>query len=132
VSAGDEAATRWLGLASQAPVARLELVSEVDGLPILYAVHCFCATRFPGLADAFRRTRSISAALRDHGVEDYTRAWTRITARSPSRVVAAHLMQPENQPVLRAEGLNTDIGGGPLEYAIGWWSGARAQFVIGD
>lgn len=128
----DDALARRLDLGAGEPVAELDLVSEVDGLPILYAQHYFSARRFPDFAAAFRACDSISVALRRYGVDDYTRAWTRITARAPSRGVAARLRQSENQPVLRAEGVNNDMGGAPIEFAVGWWAGARAQFVVGN
>jgi GntR family transcriptional regulator, phosphonate transport system regulatory protein len=126
----EEPIARHLALQVGEPVAELDLVSEVDGLPILYAQHFFCARRFPDFAAAFRETASISAALQRYGVADYTRAWTRITARAPGRGVAARLRQPDSQPVLRAEGVNHDMDGRPIEFAVGWWSGARAQFVV--
>lgn len=131
IQRADDAAQRNLKLRPDAEVVNLEVLSEVDGLPILHAVHQFPAARFPQFIAAFEATRSISAALARYGVVDYTRAWTRITARAPSRAVAARLKQPENQPVLRAEGLNLDMSGAPIEYAVGHWAGARAQFMVG-
>ncbi len=126
----DERETEHLRLRPGAEVLTLELVSEVDGLPVLYASHAFPVARFPRLAQDVEETRSITAALRRYGVIDYTREWTRITARSPSRKVAAQLRQIETQPVLRVETLNLDMSGEPIEHAVAWWASARTQFVV--
>ncbi|SEA76603.1 phosphonate metabolism transcriptional regulator PhnF [Rubrimonas cliftonensis] len=128
--APDDREAEHLRLRPGAEVLVLEMVSEVDGLPVLYAAHSFPAARFPRLAQDFDETRSITASLRRYGVIDYTREWTRITARSPSRKVAAQLRQIESQPVLRVEALNLDMSGEPIEHAVGWWASARTQFVV--
>ncbi len=123
-------AAEALRLKPGAPVALIETVGEADALPVVYARGFFPAARFPDLPEAFRETLSITQALRRYGVTDYRRAWTRVTAQSPSRRIAGHLRQPELQPVLRAEGLNVDMAGQPIEYALAYWAGGRTQFVI--
>jgi GntR family transcriptional regulator, phosphonate transport system regulatory protein len=127
---GDERATRHLSLRAGTPVTRIQVISEADGLPILYSEHFFPAERFAGIGEACRETGSISLALARYGVTDYRRVWTRITARPPSRQVAAMLAQADAHPVLRAEGLNADMAGQPIEFAVGWWAGGRTQFVV--
>jgi GntR family phosphonate transport system transcriptional regulator len=127
---GEEPATRHLALRPGAILTRIDIVSEADGLPILYAQHFFPADRFPQIDAACRETGSISLALARYGVTDYRRVWTRITARPPSRHVAAALAQADAHPVLRAEGVNADMAGQPIEYALGWWAGGRTQFVV--
>jgi len=126
----DERLARHLRLRGGAPVLRLEGTSEADRLPIVFARSFFPAERFPGLGEACARTGSVSLALAEYGVTDYRRLWTRVTARPPSRQVAAILQQPDAHPVLRTEILNVDMAGQPIEYAIGWWAGGRTQFVI--
>jgi GntR family phosphonate transport system transcriptional regulator len=128
--AAEEQVTRHLNLRTGAPVTRIRIVSEADGLPILYSEHFFPAERFEGIGEACRETGSITLALARYGVTDYRRVWTRITARPPSRQVAAMLSQADAHPVLRAEGLNADMAGQPVEYAVGWWAGGRTQFVV--
>jgi GntR family phosphonate transport system transcriptional regulator len=132
LEAADEATARHLKLKPGAPCVVLDLLSEVDGLPVLVSRHRFPAQRFPGMLEAFRETASISAALRRFGVADYRRAWTRITARTPARSTTAMLKQIEGQPVLHVECLNTDMSGEPIEYSVGDWSAARVQFMVGD
>lgn len=126
----DDTVARHLNLRPGAPVARIETVGEADGLPINFVEQYLPAERFPGILEAFRETMSVTQALTRFGVIDYRRSWTRITARSPSRAVAAHLRQPDTTPVLRSEGVNLDMAGQPIEYAVGYWAGGRAQFVV--
>ncbi len=130
VTLADDASQRHLGLREGEQVIEVETISEADALPILYCRHIFPALRFPGLIGAFEETGSITTALTRYGVIDYRRAWTRVTARAPSRVVAARLRQSETQPVLRAEGLNLDMAGQPIEYAVAFWAGGRVQFIV--
>lgn len=127
---GEDRVTRHLSLRAGATVIRVDILSEADGLPILYSEHFFAAERFPAIDAACRETGSISLALTRYGVTDYRRVWTRITARPPSRQVAGLLAQADAHPVLRAEGLNADMAGQPIEYAVGWWAGGRTQFVV--
>ena len=126
----DEPTRRHLGLRNGEQAIELETLGVADDLPVHYCRHIFPAARFPGLIKAFEAAGSITEALKNYGVIDYRRSWTRITARAPSRVVAARLRQPETQPVLRVEALNHDMAGQPIEYAVSFWAGARAQFVV--
>ena len=127
--AGEKLARR-LSLRPGAAVVELDSMADADGLPIAFAQRFFPQERFPDIARSFEETGSITAALSRYGVVDYRRAWTKLTARAPSRLVAAHLRQPEAQPVIRAETLNLDLAGQPIEYAISYWAGGRAQFVV--
>jgi GntR family phosphonate transport system transcriptional regulator len=128
----DDRVARHLRLRPGAGVVRIEAASHVDGLPVLVGEHFFSLDRFPGLADACREVGSFTAALGRYGVTDYRRVWTRVTARPPTRRIAEILGQPDSHPVLRTEGLNVDMAGQPVEYAVGWWSGARTQFLVED
>jgi GntR family phosphonate transport system transcriptional regulator len=125
-----EAVARHLGVKPGSDVIRLETVGEADGLPVHHVEQFLPAARFSGLGAVFARTLSLTQALTQYGVTDYRRAWTRVMARAPSRAIAALLRQPETQPVLRTEGLNLDMAGQPIEYAIGQWAGGRMQFVV--
>lgn len=130
--AADDRVAERLELDANAPVVHLQTVGDVDGLRVVYARRWFPAARFPGVADAYRETGSAAAALARYGVAKLVRRWTLIAARAPSRHVAAVLGQPEIQPVLRAEGLNTDDAGRPVEFVLADWAGGRAQFRVED
>lgn len=126
----DDTVARHLSIRPEAPVAQIETIGEADGLPINYVEQFLPLDRFPGIIEGFRESLSLTRALAAYGVVDYRRAWTRIMARAPSRAIAAHLRQPENTPVLRSEGVNLDMAGAPIEYAIAHWAGGRTQFVV--
>lgn len=126
----DDATLRALDLATGAMVVALETLGEVDGLPVAYSTHVYPASRFAGLGESFAETGSITKALARHGVSDYRRKWTRITARAPSRMVAAKLRQAENQATLRVESLSVDLDGAPIEFSRADWAGARVQFLV--
>jgi GntR family phosphonate transport system transcriptional regulator len=130
VIAADETVARHLNLRLNAPVAQIDTIGEADSLPINYVEQFLPLERFPGIIDGFRESLSLTKALAAYGVVDYRRAWTRVMARAPSRLIASHLCQSELTPVLRSEGVNLDMAGAPIEYAVGYWAGGRAQFVV--
>lgn len=127
----DETLAKHLNLRTAAPVAKIETIGEADGLPINYVEQYLSRDRFPDIIEKFRQSLSLTVALSAYGIVDYRRAWTRIMARAPSRAVAALLHQSELTPVLRTEGINLDMAGAPIEYAVGYWAGGRSQFVVG-
>lgn len=125
----DEAAA--LGLPAGAPVHVVEGISRADGQPLAAFRSVFPAARLPGLPAALARTNSITAALAECGVADYTRASTRLTAKAAKPMLALHLRLPEGAPVLRAVAVNVDEGGQPLEYGITWFAGERVTLTVG-
>jgi GntR family phosphonate transport system transcriptional regulator len=126
----DEKMAAKLAIRPGSSVVHIESAGDADGLPIVFAERNFPMDRFPNMVSDFQDTGSISAALARYGVVDYRRAWTRVTAWSPSRHVAAQLRQADVQPVIRTETLNLDMAGQPIEYTFAWWAGGRAQFLI--
>jgi GntR family phosphonate transport system transcriptional regulator len=129
IRAGD-AIARQLNLREGSHVIVLETIGEADDLPVNHVEQYLPAERFRGIDAAFARTLSLTQALTQYGVIDYRRAWTRITARAPSRRIAGLLRQPEDHPVLRTEGLNLDMAGQPIEFAVAHWAGGRTQFLV--
>ena len=126
----DERVAERLGLKAGRPVVMVESVGEADGTPVCYSTQYFPADRFPEFGDRIAASGSISAALKHYGVIDYTRAWTRIAAIAPSRTIAKKLRQPDNAPVLRAEALNRDMAGQPIEYGVSYFAGQRAALMV--
>ncbi len=115
-----------------APVLYLTTLAGTDGTPIVYGQHWYSAERFRGLDEAFRRTGSFSAALREFGVADYRRQVTEIIARMPSAEEARLLQQPRSCPVLRVESIDVDMTDAPIRYAVGCFAGERVRFVVGN
>lgn len=119
-----------LQIARGATLILLDALGEIDGRPISLAAHHFPADRFPDFIERYRQTGSISQALQDYGIDDYTRRTTRITSRLPEAGEAAHLKQAKNQPVLVAEAINIDSDAVPIEYGVTLFPSARVQIVV--
>ena len=121
-----------LRLPQQAQVHCYEGLSLSDGQPIALFRSVFPAARFPDLPEALVRLRSVTEALKDQGLPDYTRAWTRLNAKLASPTQARHLQIREAAPVLRAVSVNVDADGTPVEYGRSWFAGDRITLTLAD
>ncbi|HHX91363.1 MAG TPA: phosphonate metabolism transcriptional regulator PhnF [Paracoccus sp.] len=107
-----------------------EGVSLADRVPVGLFRSAFPAAPLPGLPEALRRHGSVTAALAACGVADYTRARTRLTAESADTLTAGHLRIAPGAAVLRAEAVNVDPAGRPVEYGVTWFAGARVALTV--
>ncbi len=82
------------------------------------------------MLDALRGQNSVTAALAACGLVDYTRAETRITAKSASAVLALNLQIAEGAPILRSVATNIDGSGRPVEFGTTWFAGDRVTLTI--
>lgn len=114
------------------PVHVVEGVSSADGHPLAAFRSVFPAERLPGLPEALREGRSITAALQVCGVPDYTRAVTRLTAKAAKPMLALRLRLPEGAPILRSVAINVDAKGEPVEYGTTWFAGDRVTLTVGE
>ena len=119
-----------LAIAPGAPVHLWEGVSLADGVPISLFRSAFDATRLPQLPVALRRHMSVTAALAECGVTDYTRRSTRLSAETADPVRAGHLQLSPGAPLLRAVSVNVDATGRPVEYGRTWFAGERVQLTV--
>ena len=126
----DATVAKQLHLRKGAQVALIESVGKVDGRPISVAAHHFPAKRFPDIIEAYKREQSVTKALAQYGVTDYTRKETRITARLPTTAESRLLELPRSQPVLVTESINIDPEGRVIEYGWGRMAAERAQLVV--
>lgn len=124
--------TTALGLHDTARVHVYEGLSLADGHPIALFRSIFPADRFPAMLADLDDTKSVTAALARHGVADYTRASTRLTAKLASATQALHLRIAERAPILRTIGINIDQGGAPIEYGHTWFAGDRVTLTVDD
>ena len=121
---------RNLGIRKGASVVLLEAISEADGCPIGVVTHYFPAKRFANIIPAFRKTLSITEALKACGIDKCKRLSTRITAAMPTRQLAAHLQQSPTHPVLHTESITIDMDGRAIEYGVSHFSSDRTQLVV--
>lgn len=101
-----------------------------DGQPIALGESLFPIDRLVGLEDAIRRAQGLTAALQQIGIEDYTRASTRITAVLATATQALHLQVQEGAPLLRTTSLNVLPDGQPIEYGRTWFAGDRVTLTL--
>jgi len=121
---------RALQLPARAPVLWLRVLGMAADKPVHVGERLFPAQRFPELDTMLRATGSITAALKHHGVSDYTRRDSRIAAVMPMDWVASALRQSASRPVLQVESLNVDTHGVPVEYATTWFAGDRVKLTV--
>ncbi len=112
------------------PVHLVEGISLADNLPIALFRSAFPADRLPSFPEAMARLHSITAALAEAGVHDYTRASTRLTAKLADAVQAAHLQLPQGAPLLRSVTINIDPNHQPIEYGTTWFVGDRVTLTV--
>jgi len=128
VAGRDEA--RALGLRAGSPVLRLRVLGEGAGQPLHVSERWFPLPRFKGLQALVEASGSITEAFRALGVDDYTRAESRISARMPEPAVAERLRQPVTRPALLVTSVNADRAGKPIEFAITWFAGDRVTLTV--
>lgn len=121
-----------LALPDGAVVHVYEGLSLADDQPIALFRSVFPARPFPDLPKALHESGSVTKALKVSGISDYTRAWTRLTAKSASATQALHLRISEGAPILRSVGLNVSDTGMPIELGRTWFAGDRVTLTLSD
>ena len=119
-----------LQVPARSPVLRLQVLGVGAGQPLQVSDRVFPLPRFDRFEAVLRETGSITDAFTAHGVTDYTRKESRITAQMPSPEVAALLKQPVNRPVLFVTSVNVDSEGVPIEFASTWFAGDRVKLTV--
>lgn len=122
--------TRVLKLPEGTEVCVRRGVSLADGAPVAFGESRFPAHRLPGIAAALKAQTSVTAALRDVGVADYTRASTRMSAERATATLALHLEISEGDPVLYTSSVNVDPDGQVVEFGQTWFAGARVVLTV--
>lgn len=124
------ALAKALQVPARSPLLALRVRGDAEGQPLHLSERYFPLPRFANLAQVVRDTGSITAGFAAHGVTDYTRSESRITAELPTAEVATQLRQPATRPVLLVESLNVDPSGTPIEWARAWFAGDRVKLTI--
>lgn len=111
---------------------RIKTLSRVENRVVDYSTMFFPAARFPDLPAIYQQLRSVTLTLQHFGIQDYTRRFTRVTARLPDSEVVDYLGIPKNRPVLHVKSLNVDPDGQPVQYGITCFNGDLVQLVMED
>jgi GntR family phosphonate transport system transcriptional regulator len=111
-------------------VHAFETLAFADGQPIMLGRSIFPAARVPGLLEALRLNLSITKALKECGVADYTRASMRINAMLATATQASHLRIAENASILRTTSVSVDPKGHPIEFGTTWMAGDRVTLTF--
>ncbi len=119
-----------LALPPLSPVHVVEGISLADKRPLGLFRSVLPADRFADFPQAMARLGSITAALAEAGVADYTRASTRLTAKVADAVQAGHLQVPQGAPLLRSVTVNVDVTGRPVEFGTTWFVGDRVTLTV--
>lgn len=125
-----QAEAQGLGVATGEQVHVVEGLSFADHEPIAHFRSVFPAVPFPDLADALMRTGSVTLALAEAGVSDYTRAQTRVTAELADGVTALHLGLRTGAAVLRTIAVNVDAAERIVEYGVTVFAGERVTLTV--
>lgn len=121
----------FLAVSRGAKLIRLVALHVADGVPLSLGTSWFAAARFPNLVSAYAETGSITRALQAHGLEDYLRRWTRITARPADPGEREKLRLANDATVLQTEALNEDADGVPVHFSLVSSAAERIEFVVG-
>lgn len=126
----DPAEAEALALPPDALVQVVEGLSLVDDRPLAVFRSVFDAGRFPDLLVHMKAYSSVTRALLECGLTDYTRAETRLTAKLANPTMALMLELPQGAPVLRSVSINVDADGCPVEYGTTWFAGDRVTLTV--
>lgn len=126
----DERVAERLKVPAGTPLHRVETLSVADGVPISLADHWIPADRFPRLVEVYAETGSFTKVLAAHGVADYTRRSTRVSARIADPAEAQRLGLAAGAAVLVTENIDVDAAGLPVQTSVTLFAGDRIELVI--
>ena len=128
VPAGDWAET--LKLPPRSRVALLETRSSVRGRRVGLSTAAFPCPRLADIAAPVARHGSVTRALAELGVADYTRSRSVVSTRLPTQAEADALARPLSQPVLVVQYVNVDRAGVPVEAGSTLFAADAVQLVV--
>ena len=99
------------------------------------AVSCFNALikfcfRHVDFATRFIEAGSTTRALRTYGIEDYSRAVTRISSRHATTEEAQYLRLAPGAVVLVSDGIDVDADGTPIHMMLTRFPADRIELVV--
>lgn len=129
VARGPYSVNRLLQLPASTRLLQVSLRRHVDGTPAILARHYYDPAVFPGIDDTISRTLSVTAAMREQGI-DIARVSTSVETRLPSGSEARMLLVPPLQPIVEITGLNTDGAEKPIEVSVALARGDRIRLSV--
>lgn len=111
-------------------VHRVDTLSVADGVPISLSTHFIPADRFPRLIEVYAETGSFTRVMEAHGVGDYSRRSTKITARPAEVDEAQRLAIPLGATVLVTENVDVDPQGRPVQTSRTRFAAERVELVV--
>ncbi len=126
----DERIAEALGLAAGDRVLALRTRHSADGTPISMAQIWLPLPRFAGLDRSYRRLGSLTKAFAKHGVADYTRLSTRVSARAAALHEAQALELVPGRVVLVIDSINVDAEGRRIQATRSLFAADRVELVI--
>lgn len=121
-----------LELADGSLVHVYEGLSLAENRPIALFRSLFPAARFPEMLTHLEANPSVTAALAQYGVHDYTRTSTRVNAKLATATQALHLQISEHAPILRTISINSAVDGSPIEVGRTWFAGDKVTLTLAD
>jgi GntR family transcriptional regulator, phosphonate transport system regulatory protein len=119
-----------LALGSGARVVRTEGLSLADGRPISRSTTWLSYRRFPDFADRIGRMHSTTEVFSSYDIADYSRAWTRISARHADVEETKLLGLAPGAILLVSEAVDVDSTGNPISYALSRFPAERMELVV--
>jgi len=126
----DASIAHALEIEKGSPVVEIESIGYASGRPTGIGIHYFDETRFPGIAESYRETHSVTLALERFGITDYFRRESTVTAIMPTPRDCKLLDQSATRPLLFVEGINVDRFDNPIEYTISRMPTARMRILV--
>lgn len=130
VARASAAIAKALGVAEAAPVLRLVTLSRADDTPLSLAYTHLPLPRFAGLEADYAASGSMTKAYAAFGVADYTRASTRIGARTAQPEEATLLELAPGRALLVVDSVNVDVAGAAIQVTRALFAADRVEFEI--
>lgn len=119
-----------LGIEEGASVLRLDMIGKADSQLLSRATHWFEADRFPDLVHHYEKTGSITAALKRHGIEDYIRRSTSISARHADASALSELLLAPGAIVLVTSAINETTDGMAFQFSETLFPADRVELLV--
>ncbi|BAT59112.1 putative transcriptional regulator PhnF [Variibacter gotjawalensis] len=128
----DAKTAKQLAVKTGSPLLELRTLRRADGAPIAAGTVMLPLPRFTGFDKHFRKTGSLTRALRACGVSDYRRKETRIAARTAGNEEARLLEMVPGRTVLTTDGINVDADNVPVLVVRSAFAADRIELTVID